>query len=119
MVAGRAVLCRQDESDTSRFEPVQIKELRTCSRSVEQRGLRAARQQRLAKRRERGEADAACNHPRFGGRLDHFEWSSERPETGDRVALDRVVQNFRRHADALAQQRQPLDAMVRLKYFEY
>src|SRR4029450_12736627 len=118
-IAGRSIFGREHEPDASGLEPIEIKEFRPRAPSIKQRRCRAARQERFAEGGKWGEPDTACNHPRFCRWIDHFVWTSKRPETGDGVAPDGVVQNCRRDADALAEQRQSLHAVVRSKHFEY
>jgi pyrimidine operon attenuation protein/uracil phosphoribosyltransferase len=117
-LADRSVLGREHEPDASRLEPIHVEQLWSRPCSVKERRFRAAGEERLAKRREWGEADAAGDHPRLGRRINDLEWTPKRTETGDGVSLDGVEQNPGCHTDALAEQRQPFDAVVRAKHFE-
>src|SRR5258705_11833841 len=91
-IAARAVFGCQNEPDPARREPVQVEQFRTATGAVEQSGLRSAREQRFAKRRERSEADAAGDHPGLRGRTDELEGTTKPAEARNRVPFDGLEQ---------------------------
>src|SRR6185436_13577446 len=111
--APAAVFGGQHELDAEALKPIEIKELRLPPRPIEKRRAYAMTPQRFAKRGERGEPDAAGDHPRFRRRIDDRERSPERAEAVDALPVARVVEEARRDADAFVEQRDSAGRAVR------
>src|SRR3984893_4490533 len=100
-----SVLGRQDELDAEVAKDIEVKELGRASSAVEQHRCDASAAKRLRERRERRESHAAGHHPRFRWPIDDGEGTAQRTETAHALARLCGVEESRRDADALVQQR--------------
>src|SRR5262245_20835773 len=117
--AGAAVLGREHQLDAPRREPIQVEQLASTSRAVEQRRWRAALDERFSECGKRRESDTARHHPGFSRRIDCLEWFAEWTEARDDVAFDGFEQHARRDADAFAEEREARHAAVLAEDFEH
>src|SRR5215204_5262061 len=111
-LASAAIFSREDQPDSPRGEPIHVEQLASASRTVEERGCRAALDERFSERGKRRQSDTACHHPGFGRWIHRLERLAEWAEARDDVALDGFEEHARRDADALAEEREARHAAV-------
>jgi hypothetical protein len=105
--AQAAVFGRQHEIDAEVAKKITVEEFPGAAGAVEERAPHAAVPQRRRERREGRQSNAARDHPGLRRRIDDGKRTAERSQAVNPLSLARIVEQRRRHADPLAQDREP------------